>query len=93
MKPFRKPDLCPESANHRMGPINHVDWVEWSEQLAQTHEQAQCPGCDLWVVWIPLNDEDLAPERPMMTGIWPSRAGEGTHALDSANPQVQEGDK
>ncbi len=56
MKPFRNPDDCPESANHRTGPINYVDWVEWAEQLAETHEQVMCPGCDLWVVWIPLND-------------------------------------
>lgn len=53
MKPYRDPSLCPEAANHRTGPVNHVDWHAWAEAMQATHDQQQCPGCDLWVIWTP----------------------------------------
>ena len=68
LKPFRNPDLCPQSADHRMGPINHVDWVEWADHMAETHEQAQCSGCDLWVIWVPLEDRPYPQRDEAQTG-------------------------
>lgn len=57
LKPYRNQDLCPERSNHQVGPINYAEWVEWADRMAETQEQAMCPGCDLWVIWIPLEDD------------------------------------
>lgn len=53
MKPLRHPDACPAAIEHNLGPVSYVDWQEWAERMAETHDQAQCPSCDLWVIWTP----------------------------------------
>jgi hypothetical protein len=50
--------ICPNSAEHvdgpeNCGPHNYLAWHEWAEQKTKTHDQLQCPYCDLWAIWLP----------------------------------------
>lgn len=49
----QRADACPNAANHTPWPEGYSDFFEWAEHKAITHTQTQCPGCQLWNVWIP----------------------------------------
>lgn len=38
---------------HTPQPEGYLPWHEWAEQKAKTHEQHQCDGCGLWMIWKP----------------------------------------
>ena len=44
---------CPNRGNHTEGPDGYIAHIEWSERQAETHEVLPCPGCGLWVLWVP----------------------------------------
>lgn len=48
---------CPNSANHVRSPRGYVEWHEWAEKQAETHEPAKCPGCDRWLLLSPLTKQ------------------------------------
>ena len=39
--------------DHTYGPSGYVAWHEWAERMAETHDQEQCSGCGLWMIWTP----------------------------------------
>lgn len=42
---------CPNVANHTEGPDGYIAASNWAEEMAETHDQSQCPGCRYWVIW------------------------------------------
>lgn len=44
---------CPAPEQHTPCPSDYLAWHEWAERMQATHEQQQCPGCGLWMVWVP----------------------------------------
>lgn len=44
---------CPDRSKHTKSPSGYVEWHEWAEKKAKTHEQHKCPTCGLWVIWKP----------------------------------------
>lgn len=48
---------CPQAEQHRPSPEGYVAASEWAESMLETHEQQQCPGCGLWLVWTPRPDD------------------------------------
>jgi hypothetical protein len=47
-------EACPNKAAHVTGePEGYLSWFEWAELKAKTHRQTKCPGCGLWIVWVP----------------------------------------
>jgi hypothetical protein len=54
----RKP--CPNEAAHNDdGPRDYMSRAEWAENKLKTHDQKQCPGCGLWLIWGPKVDAAL----------------------------------
>ena len=43
--------LCPNSANHVLGPATYVHWHDWAQRKSRTHTQSQCLSCGLWLIW------------------------------------------
>lgn len=37
---------------HTKAPTGYVEWHEWAEKKAKTHDQIRCPGCGLFKVWV-----------------------------------------
>ena len=37
--------------DHTYGPSGYVDWHEWAEHRAETHDQSRCDECGLWHIW------------------------------------------
>lgn len=57
----RKP--CPnESAHNDDGPRDYMSRAEWAENKLKTHDQKQCPGCHLWLIWEPKHAAGIAPK-------------------------------
>lgn len=48
-----EPVICPQAHLHTPCPQGYLAWHEWAEKMAKTHQQRQCPGCELWVIWEP----------------------------------------
>jgi hypothetical protein len=49
---------CPNVAQHEPFPQGYLAASEYAEKLMETHTQeAPCPGCGLWLIWVPLADE------------------------------------
>jgi hypothetical protein len=46
-------EACPSKADHADEPDGYLEWHAWAEKMGKTHDQAQCPGCGLWVIWMP----------------------------------------
>jgi hypothetical protein len=51
---------CPNSAAHELRPKGYLAHSAWADEMAETHEQQQCPECSLWVIWVP-KQPDAAP--------------------------------
>jgi len=44
---------CPDTKKlHSKEPSGYLQWHEWAEKKAKTHEQTRCPTCGYWVVWV-----------------------------------------
>jgi NAD-dependent dihydropyrimidine dehydrogenase PreA subunit len=45
-------DACPNHRAHaRDEPRSYLAWHEWAEKKAKTHDQSECSGCGLFVIW------------------------------------------
>lgn len=51
---------CPNADHHTLHPVGYIADAEWADDMAVTHDQSQCPGCDLWVIWTPKAATDAA---------------------------------
>jgi hypothetical protein len=49
-------DECPNRANHTPCPTGYLQRYEWAQEMLKTHGQVQCPGCELWAIWVPKSD-------------------------------------
>jgi len=48
---------CPNAAAHEPFPRGYLAASEYAEELMKTHTQEEpCPGCGLWLIWVPLPD-------------------------------------
>lgn len=71
--------------------------IDRSFQMRECKSGEQCAGrlhfyalsdADADTLFELLAERQAARANPqMMTGVWPSKAGDGTHALDDTNPQ------
>ena len=50
---LNRQESCPNAANHAESPGGYVQWHEWAAAMKKTHDQSQCPGCGLWLIWTP----------------------------------------
>lgn len=48
-----KAEDCPQRDKHTHCPKGYLPWHEWAEKKNKTHRQVRCPGCDLFVIWVP----------------------------------------
>jgi hypothetical protein len=48
---------CPNRENHTEQPKGYVDFAHWASEMNKTHRQDLCPGCLLYVIWTPREDE------------------------------------
>lgn len=55
---------CPNAAEHTPSPRFELHKYEWAERMMRTHDQRQCDGCGLYVIW--------TPRRRRRTGQLPS---------------------
>ena len=39
------------SCKHTPCPAGFVEWYEWAEKKALTHDRLKCPSCGAWAVW------------------------------------------
>lgn len=44
-------DTCPDVRKHTKCPAGYVDWQEWAEKKARTHDQTRCETCGLYTIW------------------------------------------
>jgi hypothetical protein len=55
------PPTTPDCEPHTPHPAAYVAHSDWADQMMQTHNQRQCRGCGLWLIWEPKeNDSALA---------------------------------
>jgi hypothetical protein len=54
------PATTPECEPHTPMPSGYVARSEWADQMMQTHDQRQCRGCGLRMIWEP-KENDSAP--------------------------------
>ena len=52
------PPTTPACVPHTPAPSGYAARHEWAERMSRTHEQQQCPGCGLWLVWTPKEKTD-----------------------------------
>lgn len=45
--------LCPNFEDHTFSPEGYIEWHTWAENMAKTHRQIRCKGCDRFSIWIP----------------------------------------
>lgn len=48
-----KEEECPFFHEHTPHPTGYLQGISWRERMARTHNQEQCEGCGLWVIWVP----------------------------------------
>lgn len=48
-----KKENCPNRAQHTKCPEGYLQWHAWAEGMGKTHRVKRCPGCELWVIWVP----------------------------------------
>ena len=44
---------CPNNAAHEPWPKGYLSASAYADEMTQTHDQSQCPGCGLWKIWTP----------------------------------------
>jgi hypothetical protein len=50
---FTPPATTPECEPHTPHPSGYVAHSEWADLMMETHDQRQCRGCGLWMIWEP----------------------------------------
>jgi hypothetical protein len=45
--------LCPNARQHTKCPKPYLAWHDWADRKARTHYQVRCPGCGLYLIWLP----------------------------------------
>lgn len=53
-----EPATTPECEPHTPRPTGYVEWWEWADEMAKTHDQRPCGGCGLWAIWEPKEKVD-----------------------------------
>lgn len=53
MRRFTCEDACALKAQHTPRPDGYLNFCDWAEAMAKTHRQTKCPGCGLFIVWVP----------------------------------------
>ncbi|MFI2663364.1 hypothetical protein [Micromonospora carbonacea] len=48
---------CPNAGQHMPHPTGYIDHSDWADQMMETHDQQQCPGCGGWHIWVPRSAE------------------------------------
>lgn len=51
-----KTSECPNGTEHTPQPRGYLEWHEWAEEKSKTHLQEKCPGCGLYEIWVPRED-------------------------------------
>jgi hypothetical protein len=49
---------CPNREQHTDGRPSYPEWFDWADRMDSTHRQERCPGCGLYVIWVPLTPEE-----------------------------------
>ena len=49
---------CPNEANHTPAPTGYLPYAAWADRMHRTHKQQKCPGCGLYVIWVPKETVD-----------------------------------
>lgn len=44
---------CARRELHTPAPTGYLQWCEWARSMQSTHRQVRCPGCGLYMVWVP----------------------------------------
>jgi hypothetical protein len=50
---FTPPATTPGCEPHAPRPKGYVAHSEWADLMMETHDQRQCKGCGLWMIWEP----------------------------------------
>lgn len=48
---FDRFEDCPDVKKHTRAPTGYIAFSEWTDRMARTHDQLQCPTCGFWTVW------------------------------------------
>jgi hypothetical protein len=44
--------MNPNRCKHTKCPTGYVEWFEWAEKKAKTHNQIKCSNCGLYAIWV-----------------------------------------
>lgn len=55
---------CPKAELHTPAPKGYMAWCDWVEHISKTHRQVECPGCGLFLVWVPKRAAVSGGQRP-----------------------------
>lgn len=44
---------CPNAAQHNRQPSRYIAASNWADEMMQTHDQHECPGCGRLLIWKP----------------------------------------
>lgn len=44
---------CPNVAQHEPWPRGYCESSEYADKMMETHDQSQCSGCGMWLIWTP----------------------------------------
>lgn len=45
-------EACRDASRHTDKGVGCMDFHEWAEKKAKTHEQRRCLVCGFWVMWV-----------------------------------------
>jgi hypothetical protein len=48
-----RPATTPDCEPHTPRPEGYIAHSEWADAMMKTHDQRQCKGCGLWLIWEP----------------------------------------
>jgi hypothetical protein len=52
----------PDCEPHTAHPSGYIANSEWADMMAETHDQRQCKGCGLWLIWEPKKEPGEIPD-------------------------------
>jgi hypothetical protein len=55
------PATTPDCEPHTPEPSGYIARSDWADIMMQTHDQRQCGGCGLWMIWEPKDGRDPRP--------------------------------
>lgn len=41
-----------KQCDHTPQPEDYLQWHDWAEHMAKTHDQRECPHCGKWAIWV-----------------------------------------